>query len=271
MKRILILLCLFRLPMFGEVHYIEDLPNDIDDPREMYIDLMKKVLINSIYFYELENQAVGRRLQGRDWPQVAHTMVGIKRLNNVHHCARKIFENDVPGDFVETGVWRGGVTILMRALLKAYGDKTRKVWVADSFQGLPPPNLAKYPKDSFSKLHTRKKLRISLETVQQNFRKYGLLDNQVVFLKGWFSETLPEAPIEQIALLRLDGDLYESTMDALTSLYDKVSVGGFIIIDDYGSIAACASAVTDFRRARNITDPIIKVDTTGVYWQKSEK
>ena len=74
--------------------------------------------------------------------------------------------------------------------------------------------------------------------------------------------------MERLAVLRLDGDLYESTMDALVSLYPKVEAGGYIIIDDYNDIAACRQAVTDYRSAHRITEDIVNVDWTGVYWRK---
>jgi hypothetical protein len=84
-----------------------------------------------------------------------------------------------------------------------------------------------------------------MEEVKKNFEKYNLLDNNVKFLKGWFKDTLPSAPIESLAILRLDGDLYESTMDGLINLYSKLSKGGFIIIDDWGAFPACKQAVKD--------------------------
>ena len=96
-----------------------------------------------------------------------------------------------------------------------------------------------------------------------------MLDQNVAFLKGWFSETLHQAPIKSLAVLRLDGDMYESTMDSLKALYAKVSPGGFVIIDDYGAIEACKKAVTDFREENGITAEIIDIDKIGVYWRKS--
>jgi O-methyltransferase len=90
----------------------------------------------------------------------------------------------------------------------------------------------------------------------------------VVFLKGWFRDTLPTAPIEKVSILRLDGDLYESTMDSLVSLYPKVSSGGYVIVDDYGSTPPSAKAVTDYRTKHGIDEPIVKIDWTGVYWRK---
>lgn len=161
----------------------------------------------------------------------------------------------------------GGTTIFMRGLLKAFNDNQRIVWVCDSFAGLPPPDAEKYPADKGLNLHVYPELAISLETVQSNFSKYGLLDNQVRFVKGFFRDTLPTAPIKEISLLRLDGDLYESTMDALVNLYPKLSVGGYLIIDDM-CIPACVQAVHDYRNKNGITTPLETIDWTGVYWKK---
>ncbi len=143
------------------------------------------------------------------------------------------------------------------------------MWVADSFEGLPKPKEDLYPADKGDVFHTYDELKVSLEEVQDNFRKYDLLDKQVRFLKGWFNETLPTAPIEKLSVLRLDGDMYESTMDALVNLYPKLSVGGYIIVDDYHSIKACRQAVTDYREQHDISDEIIDVDWTAIYWQKT--
>jgi O-methyltransferase len=109
---------------------------------------------------------------------------------------------------------------------------------------------------------------VPLATVKENFRRYDLLDGQVEFLVGWFKDTLAQAPVEKLAILRLDGDMYQSTMDALTALYGKVSVGGFIIVDDYCTFESCRSAVSDFRRSETITDTIYDIDGMGVFWQK---
>ena len=101
-----------------------------------------------------------------------------------------------------------------------------------------------------------------------NFERYGLLDDRVHFLEGWFKDTLPNAPIEQLAILRVDGDMYESTMDALRPLYPKLSVGGYLIIDDYGAIPACKAAVEDYRSEHGITEPIVEIDWTGAYCKR---
>lgn len=211
------------------------------------------------------------RAEGRDWPNLAHTMIGLKRMNNLQYCVETALQQGVPGDLIETGVWRGGACIFMRGILKAYGVTDRRVWVADSFAGLPPPDASKYPADSKDILYTLPQLAVSLETVKAHFEKYSLLDDQVRFLKGWFKDTLPTAPIEKLAVARLDGDMYESTMDALTSLYPKLSPGGFLIVDDYGSVPACAQAVTDYRKSNGITETIQKIDSDGIFWQRDEQ
>ena len=108
---------------------------------------------------------------------------------------------------------------------------------------------------------------MSVESVRENFRRYGLLDDRVRFVEGWFRDTLPKLRTNTWALVRLDGDMYESTMDGLINLYDGLSVGGFLIVDDL-ALDPCREAVEDFRRERRIEDPIEEIDWTGGYWRK---
>jgi O-methyltransferase len=209
------------------------------------------------------------RNDGSDWPTDAETMVGIKRLDNLRTCIVSAIREHVPGDVIEAGVWRGGASIFMRGVLKAYQETQRVVWVADSFQGLPKPAPERYPADRADRHHTMTSLAVSLEQVQANFAKYGLLDNQVRFLPGWFSDTLPNAPIDRLAVLRVDGDLYESTIVSLRSLYSKLSIGGYVIIDDYFNERLSARmAVDDFRKEQEITEPIEQIDWTGAFWRR---
>src|SRR4030095_17011572 len=140
----------------------------------------------------------GEREEGQLWPMLAHTMIGRKRLDNVQWCVEDALRRGVPGDVIETGVWRGGACILMRAVLAAYGVKDRRVFVADSFAGLPKPD-GRYVQDTGDQLSKETFLAVSREEVEESFRKYGLLDSQVVFLQGWFKDTLPSAPIERLA------------------------------------------------------------------------
>jgi hypothetical protein len=208
------------------------------------------------------------RAVGNDWPPHAETMVGLARLGNVLDCTARALVDDVPGDLVETGVWRGGTAIFLRAILAALGDEHRRVWACDSFAGLPEADAERYPIDVPMRLHEYSELEVGLDEVRANFARYGLLDERVVFTEGWFRDTLPSLPVQHIAVLRLDGDLYESTIDALVHLEPKVSPGGFVIVDDYNGIEACRQAVTDYRAAQAIGSPIHDVDWTAVWWRK---
>jgi O-methyltransferase len=204
----------------------------------------------------------------RNYTELAHTMIGRKRLDNIQFCIEEVIKSGIPGDLIETGIWRGGATIFMRGVLAAYGVTDRRVWAADSFQGVPPPT---HPEDAGFDISARvlPVLSVALEEVQELFERYGLLDEQVLFLKGWFKDTLAKAPIRELAVLRLDGDLYESTMDALNPLYAKVARGGFVIVDDYFSVPQCKRAITDFRATHGISGPIHQIDDAAVYWRKS--
>lgn len=248
----------------------------MNNTKVLYLDLLKKCLTGLIYAEAAENLNLQgypfnetTRMEGRDWPLAAHTMIGLKRLENLQYCIEDVLARDVPGDLIETGVWRGGATIFMRAVLKARGIADRRVWVADSFEGLPRPDAEKYPLDAGDRYHEYSELTVTLEEVASNFQRYGLLDDQVVFLKGWFRESLPGAPIDRLAVIRLDGDMYESTMEALVHLYPKLSRGGYLIVDDYGAIPACRQAIHDYRKASGIEEEICPIDWTGVYWQRA--
>jgi O-methyltransferase len=250
------------------------------DAERLYLELLKRALTG---FLEEDPSIVPeeparqprpfdpqRREDGRDWPTRALTMVGLKRLDNLERCVTTVLRERVPGDFIETGVWRGGASIFVCGVLRAHGETRRHVWLADSFAGLPRPDGERYPADTGDTLFEEHSLAVSLDEVKHNFACYGLLDDRVHFLPGWFRDTLPTAPIEQLAVLRLDGDLYESTIVALESLYTKVARGGFVVVDDYGALAACRAAVDDYRREHGIVEQLHEIDWTGVYWRRGE-
>jgi hypothetical protein len=236
------------------------------DTRTLYLELMKRSLLDLIY--EVHPLARKARRDGRGFPGRGMTMIGGLRLDNLQELSEDVIANDVPGDFIEAGAWRGGATIFMRGILKAHGITDRTVWVADSFEGLPPPNVEQYPEDEGSTFHEWELLAVSLKNVKRNFQRYHLLDDQVKFLEGWFKDTLPDAPIEQLAILRIDADMYQSTTEALQYLYPKLSPGGWVIVDDYSCIRQCAKAVEDYRAKHEIRATVEKIDWCGVYWQK---
>jgi O-methyltransferase len=285
---------------------VTDTKTTADDLRDLYLDLVKRSLTGALAedndsilggvrmqgaksFKKRAANAIAKaagkldleitykkpydpaaREAGQDWPARAESMIGLRRMTNIQDSIASIIQDDVPGDLIETGVWRGGATIFMKANLNAWGDTTRKVWVADSFEGLPAPDASRYPADSGDELHTQTGLAVGLETVKNNFRRYGVLDERVEFLVGWFKDTLPVAPLDKLALMRLDGDMYESTIQAIEVLYPKLSPGGFCIIDDFGSHASQAGqAVHDYRKEHGITEEIVQIDDFGAFWRKS--
>ncbi len=247
----------------------------LSEPGKLYLDLIENCLLGLIYEDPSQDPWSDggfdreSRMMGRDWPLKAHSMIGKARMSNLRAAVDYVLAHNISGDFIETGVWRGGACILMRAALKAYGIADRIVWAADSFEGLPPPDAVHYAADAGDQHHEFAQLAVSLEEVRSNFAAYGLLDDQVRFLKGWFKDTLPTAPVDQLAILRLDGDMYESTMDGLRSLFHKVSTGGVVIVDDYGAIASCREAVEDYRKEFGIDSPIMPIDGIGIYWIKT--
>ena len=269
-------------------------------PEEKYLDLLKRCITRSFdnsygeihpfigskkrIPYRLTREFLGRfgltlaKLHdespaiGPTVSTMGETMVGLPRLQNVQDCALDVIASRIPGDFIEAGVWRGGVTILMKGILDVCGESDRTVWVADSFEGLPRPNAERYPADAQDTFWTQDWMSVTQEDVTRYFAQYGLLDERVQFLKGWFKDTLPAAPISRLALLRIDGDMYESTWEVLEHLYPKLSPGGFAIVDDYGTVPGCKGAVDDYRREHGISAEMAFVRDSEmgcVYWKKA--
>jgi hypothetical protein len=243
---------------------------------ELYLNLIEDVLTGWLTADgSMAASGVGqydpvRRSVGFDWPAKAETMIGRVRMRNLRVLLERALAEGVPGDFIETGVWRGGACIYARAILAAHGDAERRVFVADSFRGLPPPNVADFPADAGDSHSTFPQLAVCRQEVEENFRRYGMLDDRVAFLEGWFKDTLAGAPIERLCVLRLDGDMYESTIEALDALYHKVSHGGFVIVDDY-VLKPCAQAVDEFRARHGIHAPLHDIDGSAVWWRVGDQ
>jgi O-methyltransferase len=287
----------------GALGFVEvDDASEASQLRKRYLDLLNSALVNTLYAEHelriewLERHGAGtdiasaRRLRdiryadrkdfaellackadGRNWKgrvtRFSHTMVGMRRLQNLEWCATRVFSDGVAGDFMEAGVCQGGASIFMRALQVAHGEDHRQMWVADSFQGLPEPN-SEFDRGYEFQEARQPWLAATLEAVQDNFSTYGLLSERVHFLPGWFADTLKGAPVEALAVLRIDADLYASTRDVLLAAYDKLAPGGFIIVDDYYAFPPCRRAVDEFRDQRKITEPLIRIDWTAVFWRK---
>ena len=208
-----------------------------------------------------------RRHEGRDWAADALTMVGMKRLQSLKELYESIQNDNISGDFVETGVWRGGASIFLKSCLFASGDNQRDVVLCDSFQGMPVPGMSGFNEDVFD-FSGVEFLAVTVNEVKENFARFGLLDDHIVFVEGWFHETLPKLSKREYSLMRLDGDLYSSTMIALQHLYPSLSKGGFVVVDDYGDIAECQAATDTYRELHGITSPLRQVDQSCVWWRK---
>ena len=237
----------------------------MNEISNLYIDLLKKALIDYI---DLNNDGNHDKIEGKGlWPtDNSKTMIGLVGLNNLEYCINIIIKDNIDGDFLEAGVWRGGASIFMKALSTIF-NTNKKIFVADSFDGFPKES--NHDNINFWQ-NVDDKIKVSLETVKDNFTKYNLLDDNVIFLKGFFKDTLYTDEIKKLSLLRLDGDLYSSTMDTLDSLYPKLEDGGFVIIDDYNALDCAKSAVHDYRIRNNITEKIIMVGWSCAYWRKGE-
>jgi O-methyltransferase len=268
-------------------------------PSELYLDLMKKLLTRVLFARGIERHTIyargakSRLLSGLNHfasrvnlefvrlvptsaadyiesggaaerrVEDAETMLGIRQLDQMQRCIVDVLENNIPGDILEAGVWRGGMTIFMRAVLKAYRNVERKVWVVDSFEGFPAIDR-KHDTFDWSEGH----FAVSLANVQSHFARYGLLDDQVCFLKGFFSDTLPDPRIGKLSILRVDADLYTSTMEVLSALYPSLSVGGYAVFDDYQNLPDCRRAIDEYRQANGIIEEIVPIDQRAVFWKK---
>lgn len=204
------------------------------------------------------------RDNGEYWPATALTMSGTKRLDNLRHCLERVVYFGIPGDIVECGVWRGGAAIYAAGVL-AVNESNRQLYLCDSFQGLPRASLP--PDASDPRWPLGDLLAVSKEQVWRNFCRFHLGNGNVHLVDGWFKNTLPTLPCHQIAVLRADGDMYESTWDILENLYPRVSLGGYVIIDDYNSVPACQQAVEDYLRKHELNPILMPIDRMAVYWK----
>lgn len=265
-----------------------DAGNLLNDPlaysRELYFEVLKQFLSGGI-FKEKELSVQPRltanklkakpltskfdRAVGVDWTGFGTTMAGEARLRSAASILVDVFKNKIEGAIVETGVWRGGMSIFLRAVVRAYNEGDRLSFVCDSFNGLPPSSYRQEDKSWDGVPY----LEVSDKIVIHNFEKMGLADPNVVFVKGFFSATMkPLSDLYQgkFALLRLDGDMYESTVDVLYSLYGRLSLGGYVIMDDWFGFQS-KLACEQFFAVHNIEPEIFPVDSTSIYWKKTEE
>lgn len=208
-----------------------------------------------------------------------HTMTRPTRAKALWQLCAKVVRGGIPGDLVECGVWMGGSAGLMALALRKFEPKgIRKLHLFDSFEGLPSPSkkdgqkAEEYWKSTEGSDHPNVARCVADAEVVRAFLYQSLRipPEQVVFHEGWFQNTLPlsEEALRQIAVLRLDGDWYDSTRICLEHLYDRVSPGGVILLDDYFCWEGCRKATDEFRAERGLHNPIIHIDEDSGYWIK---
>lgn len=267
---------------------------------QLYLELMKKVVMNTVY------DPSPSTIDGSAYPAFTSrlTMIGTRRLDNTQQLLQVVISEHVPGDFIETGTWRGGSAMFAAAVLNVYqqlgagateGQPGRWVWLADSFSGIPAVRPKLYPADS---QHMGAEMlsmdeHNSARQVLASFKELGLYEDRAAIriLQGYFNETLPEPRKQEVfakrkfCLIRLDGDTYESTIQGLEALYPHLAVGGFVVVDDYMDWYGARMAVQDYRSAKKIRDPIAPVFhenvrfeeaqqgeiPRGVWWRKTEE
>jgi hypothetical protein len=157
--------------------------------------------------------------------------------------------------------------MLIRAILNSLGDTARTVWVADSFEGFPAGSNGDSDQHLAAELAAFDFLAVPVAEVEENFSRFGLGEG-VRFVEGFFEDTLPGLTGGRWSIVRLDGDTYQATKVALESLYDGLSVGGYLIVDDYLAVDECRAAVDEFRAERTIGEPIEEVDWSSVRWRR---
>jgi hypothetical protein len=189
----------------------------------------------------------------------SHTMCSNARLRGLYRSVQYIVAQNIPGDVVECGCARGGSAALMALTLQRLGFR-RKIWLFDSFEGLPAPSTND-PDFELANMFTGTCIG-RLDEVRGLFHRLGITDD-AEFVKGLFQHTLPVSAVSQIALLHIDGDWYESVKVCLDQLYDRVVPGGIIQFDDYGYWKGARRATDEFLQQREIPPILHRLDYSG--------
>lgn len=210
------------------------------------------------------------KLEGMGRPAKAETMMGWRRLDFLDRVVCRIVSEGIQGDFFEGGSWRGGSAIFMLGALRALGETGRRVWAADSFEGYPPPTEASSDIDRL--LWSRRDyFAVSRAEFERNVRRYGLEGDALRVLEGFFDRSLPGAPIERLALIRIDIDGYEGVRAVLDVLYPKLSPGGFVVVDEL-EVPGARRAIDEHFAKSGLKEEILPVPQErpkAAYWRKS--
>ena len=192
-----------------------------------------------------------------------YTAVFIPRLASLYKLSKEIDRRGVVGDIVECGVYNGGSSALMASVC-CHSSIERDIWLFDSFEGLPEPT----DKDGKKAQSCGWWCHGNLDKVKRIYQSLCIPEYRVRIVKGWFKDTFPSTQVQDIALLHIDADWYESVKLCFENFYERVQPGGFIVIDDYGHWEGCKRATDEFLTSRAINAELIQVDYTGRYFQK---
>jgi O-methyltransferase len=199
------------------------------------------------------------------------TMTSHDNILSLINAVKYISENNIPGEIVECGVWKGGSMMAIAKSLLYFGQANRSLYLYDSFDEFSSPEAIDI---SFEGKHGSEVLKdlaqdgntwkaSEMSSVKKNMLQTGYPENLLFFVKGKVEETIPGTTPEKIALLRLDTDWYASTRHELEWLYPKLSKGGILIIDDYGYWQGCKKAADEYFKKENINSPLVEIDASA--------
>jgi len=259
-----------QVPSSGEMHKIEKVDQQrptsriVRDTQLKYLDLVRSAITGDL----MRAPSVSGNCTH------CYSDMDSNGLQNLQECIIATVNAEVPGDFVEAGVWRGGAAILMNTISRLLASSSRRTYACDSFSGMP---LAVDSHDGDQRQQAPY-FKENLGQVQDNFARFKSLDDSVHFVSGFFNETLPDLSKQMlsegrsIAILHGDAAMFASYTHILYNLYPLLSIGGFFICDDCSELSAAQLAVDEFRTVNGITEEIYHVSSTkssgGTYWRK---
>lgn len=197
-----------------------------------------------------------------------YTLTSPERIVTLSRAVRHVIENQIPGDFVECGVWKGGsVMEILRTLIRL-GDQTRHIYLFDTFAGMTAPTTedvsydGEVAEETYIKVN-RKLITVSLPDVKRAVLSLGYDASKIHFIEGDILKTVPSQAPQKIALLRLDTDWYESTLHEMNHLYPRLSPQGVLIVDDYGHWKGSKKAVDEYMKAHKLPLFLNRIDYSG--------
>jgi O-methyltransferase len=201
-----------------------------------------------------------------------YTMTSPERIHALVTAVEYVIANDIPGDIVECGVWRGGSMMAVAETLVRLGKTNRRLYLFDTFEGMPPPaeTDVNFRGEAAADLMSKAERDTAwvwavaqLEDVKERMRSTGYPEDLIEYVEGKVEDTIPREAPEQVAILRLDTDWYQSTKHEMKHLYPRLSPGGVLIVDDYGHWEGAKKAVDEYIVEERVRCLLCRVDYTG--------